>query len=79
MRGIDTLRRHAVAFNTLTTVHRRNGDSPVDVYRFLREVDGGLIQFIPIVERIGLQSPGEWPHADCTVFQPGGTGRSLVG
>lgn len=56
MRGVEMLRRHGVEFNTLTAVHRINSYSPLEVYRFLRELDGGLIQFIPIVERIGKSS-----------------------
>ncbi|MGA2538673.1 MAG: anaerobic sulfatase maturase [Terracidiphilus sp.] len=53
MRGVEVLRTHGVEFNTLTTVHRANSYSPVEVYRFLCQLGGGLIQFIPIVERIG--------------------------
>ena len=52
MRGIATLKRNGVEFNTLTTVHRANADHPLDVYRFLREHGSGYMQFIPIVERI---------------------------
>src|ERR1035437_141546 len=52
MRGIETLKRHSVDFNTLTTLHRANADSPLEVYRFLKEIGSGYIQFIPIVERI---------------------------
>jgi uncharacterized protein len=55
MRGIETLRRHKVDFNTLTTVHRANADSPLEVYRFLRDSGSGYMQFIPIVERIAHQ------------------------
>ncbi|WP_202863960.1 radical SAM protein [Ereboglobus luteus] len=51
MNGIDVLKRHKVEFNTLTTVHRKNSHLPLDVYRFLREIGSGYIQFIPIVER----------------------------
>lgn len=51
MAGIATLRRHRVEFNTLTTVHRRNAAFPLRVYRFLREIGSGFMQFIPIVER----------------------------
>ncbi len=36
MRGIETLKRNRVEFNTLTTVHRANADSPLEVYRFLQ-------------------------------------------
>jgi uncharacterized protein len=55
MRGIATLQRHKVDFNTLTTVHRANADSPLEVYRFLRDNGSGYMQFIPIVERIAHQ------------------------
>jgi serine-type anaerobic sulfatase-maturating enzyme len=55
MRGIETLKRHQVEFNTLTTVHRANADSPLEVYRFLKENGSGFMQFIPIVERISTQ------------------------
>ncbi len=55
MRGIETLRRNKVDFNTLTTVHRANADSPLEVYRFLRDNGSGYMQFIPIVERIAQQ------------------------
>jgi len=51
MRGIAVLKRHGVEFNTLTTVHRKNSLQPLAVYRFLREIGSGFIQFIPIVER----------------------------
>jgi uncharacterized protein len=50
-----------VAFNTLTTVHRRNSESPLEVYRFLREIGSGYIQFIPIAERSAQPNPtGLW-------------------
>ena len=51
MRGIDALKRNRVEFNTLTTVHRGNADSALDVYRFLKASGSGYMQFIPIVER----------------------------
>jgi uncharacterized protein len=38
-------------------VHRKNSYHPLDVYRFLREVGSGYMQFIPVVERIA-NSPG---------------------
>ena len=49
--GVAALKKHAVDFNTLTTVHRTNVTQPLEVYRFLREVGSGYLQFIPIVER----------------------------
>lgn len=51
MAGIAVLKKHRVEFNTLTTVHRKNSPHPLLVYKFLREIGSGYIQFIPIVER----------------------------
>ncbi len=57
MRGMETLQRNKVDFNTLTTVHRANADSPLEVYRFLRGTTAAAyMQFIPIVERIRASS-----------------------
>ena len=56
MRGIDVLHRHSVTFNTLTTVHRKNSYNPLDVYRFLKQVGSGYMQFIPIVERVATRT-----------------------
>jgi uncharacterized protein len=53
MAGLAKLQRHRVEFNILTCVHAANADSPLDVYRFLRdEIGAEYIQFIPIVERL---------------------------
>lgn len=52
MRGMGFLKKHGVAFNTLTTVHRANSRYPLEVYRFLKESGSGYMQFIPIVERV---------------------------
>lgn len=51
MRGLTKLKEHNVDFNTLTVVNRRNSMYPLEVYRFLREIGSGFMQFIPIVER----------------------------
>lgn len=75
MNGVDVLKRHKVEFNTLTTVHKKNSRRGVDVYRFLREIGSGYIQFIPIVERsaeatnaaasgLWLSPPPDHPEAD---------------
>lgn len=56
MAGLQVLKEHGVEFNTLTAVHRQNSARPLEVYRFLREIGSGYIQFIPIVERDALKS-----------------------
>ena len=64
LRGLETLKRHGVEFNTLTTLHRANADHPREVYRYLRdEVGSRHLQFIPIIERLPA------PRIDVTLDQ----------
>ena len=51
MRGLEVLQKHGVEFNTLTVAHRANSQQPDRVYRFLKEIGSGYMQFIPLVER----------------------------
>jgi uncharacterized protein len=51
MRGLGKLKEHKVEFNTLTVVNRHNSQYPLEVYRFLKEIGSGFMQFIPVVER----------------------------
>ena len=51
MAGLEILKKHKVAYNILTVVHRDTAAQPREVYRFLREIGAEFIQFIPIVER----------------------------
>jgi uncharacterized protein len=53
MQGLEYLKRQAVDFNILCTVHAANAEHPLEVYRFFRdELGAEFIQFIPIVERV---------------------------
>lgn len=52
LRGLEFLKKHKCDFNTLTVVNRVNSQKPVEVYRFLKEIGSGYIQFIPLVERL---------------------------
>ena len=52
MRGLHALKKHGVAFNTLTVVNRANSRKPLEVYRFLKQIGSGFIQFIPLIERL---------------------------
>lgn len=51
VRGLNKLKEYGVDFNTLTVVHDYNAKYPLEVYRFLKEIGSGFMQFIPIVER----------------------------
>lgn len=57
MAGLEVLKKHRVEFNTLTVVNRANSQHPLEVYRYLKEIGSGFLQFIPLVERA---APG--PH-----------------
>jgi len=62
LRGLDVLKRHAVDWNVLTTIHAVNGDHGREVYRYLRDGLGAtFIQYIPIIERA---TPETLPIAD---------------
>lgn len=50
--GLELLKKHAVDFNILCTVHAGNAEHPLEVYCYFRdELCAEFIQFIPIVER----------------------------
>ena len=52
MSGLELLKKYRVPFNILTVVNDHNARGPLDVYRFLKKVGDGHIQFIPAVERL---------------------------
>jgi uncharacterized protein len=66
MQAARLMQQHQVDFNVLCTVHAKNADHALEVYRFFRDDLGTRhIQFIPIVERVN--SDGR------TRFQEGST------
>jgi serine-type anaerobic sulfatase-maturating enzyme len=57
IRGLNFLKKHAVDFNILCTVHAANQHHPLRVYRFFRDVVGAqFVQFIPIIERVSAST-----------------------
>ena len=52
LRGLETLQRWGVEFNTLTVVHNLNYRHGLGIYRFLRRIGVRHMQFIPLVERL---------------------------
>jgi len=75
MKGLDTLKKYNVDFNTLTVVQSDNGDYPQEVYNFLKRIGSTFMQFIPIVEPEGkggvsyrTVSPQQWGNFLNTIF-----------
>ncbi|MFM0220462.1 anaerobic sulfatase maturase [Paraburkholderia dipogonis] len=52
LRGLAVLSRHGVDFNVLVTVSSANVHQPLEIYRHLKELGAGFIQFNPVVERV---------------------------
>ncbi|MGC8493027.1 MAG: SPASM domain-containing protein, partial [Syntrophobacteraceae bacterium] len=66
------LQKHGVEYNILCAVTTKNGNHPLEVYRFFRdELRAAYLQFIPIVARAG------GGVTDCTVG-PEQFGRFLI-
>ncbi|HIZ86127.1 MAG TPA: anaerobic sulfatase maturase [Candidatus Coprenecus stercoravium] len=52
MRGMETLLRAGVEFNTLTTVNRTSEGRGEEVYRFLKSAGSRYMQFMPVMEHL---------------------------
>jgi len=70
MNGVTLLKKHGVDFNTLTVVQRDNSGYPLEVYRFLKEIGSGFMQFIPAVEQDADWSvePLQYGKFLCAIF-----------
>jgi len=62
MKGLDFLKKHNAEYNTLTVVNRANSKHPLKVYRFLKEIGSGFMQFIPLVERLPTTGKNDTGH-----------------
>lgn len=63
MKAVELLHKHNVKFATLTCVNNVTSKSPLEVYRFLRDVvKSPQMQFIPIVEQKTFreEAPQKW-------------------
>jgi len=79
MRAARLLQKHKVEFNILCTVNSKNGDYPLEVYRFFRdELGGHYIQFIPIVERDNESGFQEGNKVTDRSVRPDQWGRFLI-
>ena len=69
LHGLRLLQRHGVETNVLVTVNRINAESPLEVYRFLRdEAKVSWIQYIPAIER--MQAGVVSAHQEGTSVSP---------
>lgn len=79
VKALRLLQKHQVEFNILCTVNARNGDHPLDVYRFFRDdVQARYIQFIPVVERDNKSANQEGDKVTARSVRPDPFGRFLI-
>ena len=55
MRGLVTLIRGGVQFNTLTAVSKASEGRGVEIYQFLKSLGSQFMQFLPVVEKVRYQ------------------------
>ncbi len=63
MRGLEILRRHNVSHEFLCVVNNDNVSSPLEVYRFFRELGASYITFLPFVREDGRGSGRATPSS----------------
>ena len=57
MKGLDILRKYSVPHEILCVVNSRIVHAPLEVYRFLKNLDVEFLTFLPLVERKSPASP----------------------
>ena len=76
LRGLRLFQKHEVDYNILCVVNNYNGDYPVQIYNYFKDLGAQFMQFIPIVEHFGDGSevsprsinPKQYGHFLCAVF-----------
>jgi uncharacterized protein len=56
LQGIQLLKLNSIPFEVLCVVNAENVSHPLKVYRFLKDLQPGFITFIPLVERLSVES-----------------------
>ena len=76
LRGLRLFQKHEVDYNILCVVNNYNGDYPVQIYNYFKDLGAQFMQFIPIVEHFGDGSevsprsinPKQYGRFLCAVF-----------
>ncbi len=53
MRAYELIRKHNISFDILCVVNAENVQSPIQIYRFFKQIDAPYVSFLPIVEHNG--------------------------
>lgn len=78
LQAVRLLQQYGVRFNALTVVHRYNGEHPLRIYRFFKELGIEFIQLIPIVEPIRARDVRSFAEKDHLSVHPEQWGRFLI-
>jgi uncharacterized protein len=70
IKGVEKLYRYGVQYNTMTTVNRASEGHGLDVYRFMKSIGSGYMQFMPVVEHINAEGRITDPSDEQAVLAP---------
>mgnify|MGYP001805893405 CR=1 FL=1 len=65
LRGIQLLKEYNIPFEVLCVINAENVGHPLEVYRFLKDLQPGFITFIPLVERLSADGIGVSDRSVC--------------